>query len=376
MYILIQLLSFLLPFQLSYHFRSLATSVYGFEIDYLIPAVYVTDIVALLIIAFGLRRIKFSKKFFVYSLLFTVFVVVNILSSTLYIPAIYRWLKVVEMLLLGLVLINLKDFDIFKHFVKPLSCSVFIVCVLGILQYFAGGSIGGAFYFLGERSFLFNDPNIAPFPYSTFSHPNSFAGFLLVFGIFLLHYRSKFKSRYFWALLVLVSISLVLTNSLNVYLTIGLLMLLKLRENLLRSSKLGVSFGFFAFDFTERFITHRVELIKSSLVMIKDNFWTGVGLNNFIPNLVKVSNSYINAWELQPVHNIFLLVFSEAGALGLLVFCLLLLAGLTTNSYGIIAILFTGLSDHYWLTLQQNMLLFTYVLAISRKLKLKSLKSK
>lgn len=368
MYILIQLLSFLLPFQLSYHFRSLSTPVYGFEIDYLIPAIYITDIVALFVIAVGLRHIKFSKKFFVYSSLFTVFVVVNILSSTLYIPAIYRWLKFIEMLLLGLVLINFKDLNVFKHIIKPLSYSVFIISVLGILQFAANGSIGGVFYLLGERAFSFSDPNISPYPYSTFSHPNSFAGFLLVFGIFLLQYRSKFKPRYFWALSVLVSINLVLTNSLNVYLTIGLLMLLKLRENLLRSSKLGLSFGFFAFDFSERFITHRVELIKSSLVMIKDNFWTGVGLNNFIPNLVKVSNSYINAWELQPVHNIFLLVFSEVGFVGFVTFCFLVFSSfsLATIHYSLITILVTGLSDHYWLTLQQNMLLFTYVLALSR----------
>lgn len=368
MYILIQLLSFLLPFQLSYHFRALTTTIYGFEIDYLIPAVYISDIVALLIIAFGVKHLRFTKGLAIYSLSLLVFAVINIMFSSFSTPAIYRWLKVAEMLLLGLVLINLKGLDVFKHFVKPLSYSIYITCVLGVLQYLVASSIGGAFYFLGERTFSFNDPNIALYPYSTFSHPNSFAGFLLVFAIFMLRFKNKFDKNYFWLLAFLVTINLLLTNSLNVYITICLLLILKVRERFV--------FAFVAFDFSQRFITHRLELIKSALVMIKENFWTGVGLNNFIPNLVKVSNTYINAWELQPVHNIFLLVMAEIGILGLLAFLVLVFTNFTIGNYPLIAILITGLNDHYWITLQQNMLLFTYVLVIANKLRTKVKKTK
>ena len=358
MYILIQLLSFLLPFQLSYHFRSLAISVYGFEIDYLIPAIYITDIAALFVIAFGVRYIKFTKSLVVFLLLFIVFASLNILISDHFAPSLYRWLKIAEMLLLGLVLFNAKAFDVFKHFIKPLSFSVFIVCFLGILQYLVGGSIDGAFYFLGERTFSFSDLNVAPFPYSTFSHPNSFAGFLLVFVIFLIQYRKKFGLKYFWTLAVLVSTNLFLTNSLNVYIAIALLVLISFRKNV-HSSLSTVHFA-------DRFITHRLELIEASWQMIKRHFWFGVGLNNFIPNLVKVSSTYINAWELQPVHNIFLLTMSEVGVLGLIAFLVLVFTGFSVTNYPLLAILMTGLNDHYWLTLQQNMLLFTYVLVISK----------
>ena len=99
--------------------------------------------------------------------------------------------------------------------------------------------------------------------------------------------------------------------------------------------------------------------------MIKENFFFGVGLNNFIPNIPKVTNSFLNAWELQPVHNIFLLVFSETGIVGLIAFIYLFFS-VSINSQ-LIAIILTGLSDHYWLTLQQNLLLFTYVLSLSKK---------
>ncbi|MEK7169025.1 MAG: O-antigen ligase family protein [Patescibacteria group bacterium] len=356
---LISLLSFLLPTQLALHVNSLRSTVYGFQIDYLIPTLYLTDIISLLIIIFGFRYLKINKSFKLYALCYMVFVAVNILISSYLVPSAYKWFKVTEMLLLGVVIFNTKKFDVFKNFIKPLSYSIFIACLLGIMQFINKGSIGGIFYWFGERSFVFNDPNIAPYPYATFSHPNSFAGFLLVFGIFLLQYRKKFVAKYFWISSVLVGINLILTNSLNVYITIAVLLLVLLKKSSV--------FLFLPFDLSQRFVTHRLELINAAFTIVKENFWFGVGLNNFIPNLVKVSNTFVNSWELQPVHNIFLLVFSETGVIGLYALCFMLYGTLTAYNLPLIAILITGLSDHYWLTLQQNMLLFTYVLAISKR---------
>ena len=352
---LISLLSFFLPTQLGLHFDILQSTVYGFQIDYLIPTLYLTDIIIFLIIFLGLRKIKIRLWIVCFFVIFASF---NIYISSYFIPTIYKWLKVTEMVLLGLVIINTKKFDVFKHFVRPLSYSMIIINILAILQYFNKSSIGGIFYYLGERSFLFSDPNVSPFPYSTFSHPNSFAGFLLVFGIFLIQFKNKFNKKYFWLLLSLIGINLIITNSLNVYIAIAVLVLLRVPK-IYNSSFLFI-------NFSERFITHRIELIKASWVMIKENFLFGVGLNNFIPNLPKVTNSFLNAWELQPVHNIFLLIFSETGVFGLIAFCFLIFFSfsLATSHYALITILLTGLSDHYWLTLQQNILLLTYTLAI------------
>lgn len=358
---LISLVSFLLPFQLAIHFDNFQNTVYGFRIDYLIPTLYLTDIVAILIIALGLKSFKFTRIYYVLCIMYFGFAALNIHNSLFIIPAIYKWLKVTEMLLLGIVIFNSKKFEVFNNFIKPLSYSVIIVCILGLCQFIMKGSVGGLFYWTGERSFSFSDANIAPYPYGTFSHPNSFAGFLLVFGIFLLQLKSFFKPKYFLFLAVLVVVNLILTNSLNVYITIVLLFILKYGSNLL--------FGFIPFSFSDRFVTHRIELIQASLQIIKDNFWFGVGFNNFIPNLVKVSNTFVNAWELQPVHNIFLLTFSETGVIGLFALCYMLYAGLTAYSLPLIAIVVTGLSDHYWLTLQQNLLLLTYVVVISKKKK-------
>lgn len=358
MQILISLLSFFLPTQLALHLNNFNSTVYGFQIDHLIPTIYLTDIIAFLIIILGLGKFKLKKSHMLYAVCFMGFALLNIFVSDYFISSAYKWTKVTEMLLLGIVIFNCKKFDIFKNFIKPPSYSIFIACLLGIWQFLIKGSVGGLFYWFGERSFLFSNPNIAPYPYSFFSHPNSFAGFLLVYGIFLLQFKNKFNQKYFWTLFVLITINLVLTNSLNVYITICLLLILKLK-------KVSV-LSFVLIDFSQRFVTHRIELIKVSLQLIKEHFWLGVGLNNFIPNLVKVSSTFVNAWELQPVHNIFLLVFSELGIIGLCALCFMLYAPLMTHSLPLIAILITGLSDHYWITLQQNILLFVFVLVTSR----------
>jgi hypothetical protein len=354
---LFKLLAFTIPIQLSLHFDFWDSTVYGFKIDYLISTFYLSDILASLVILFGIKNIKLSIKHYVLSIMYLAFALYNIHNSLFIIPAVYRWFKITEMLLLGLVIINYKKYKIFEYFVKPLSYSIMMACILGILQFINNGSIGGLFYLLGERSFSFIEPGIAPYPYSFFPHPNAFAGFLLVFGIFVLQYRKKFNKKYFWLLAILVGINLILTNSLNVYITAALLLVI---------SQKFLVFSFVSLDFLPRFVSHRIELINSSIQMIKDNFWFGVGLNNFIPNLVKYSKNFLYSWELQPVHNIFLLVFSELGVVGFIAFCFLVFSSLSAIRYSLFAVIVTGLSDHYWLTLQQNMLLFTFVVALSK----------
>lgn len=375
MLILFNLLSFLLPTQLGLHLNLFTPTIFGFQIDYLIPTIYLTDIIVFLLVIFNIKKIKL-KKFNV--LLFTSFVLINIAVSSYRIPSIYKWMKVVEMILLGIVIIKNESFKLFDNFIKPLSYSVFIICILGITQWLLGKTIGGPFYFLGERSFRLGDPGISSFnlfgvemlrPYSVFSHPNSFAGFLLVFSIFLISFKKSFNIKYFYILSILVLVNLFLTFSSNIFITILLLTILLIKPSL--------NHAFLFVDFSARSITHRIELFYSSIQLIKQNLLFGVGLNNFIPSLLVVSNKFLNAWELQPVHNIYLLVLSETGIVGFIVFMFLLFKSLQLSkhskviTFSIYAILITGLLDHYWLTLQQNILLLTFVLALSLNLKRK-----
>jgi O-antigen ligase len=98
----------------------------------------------------------------------------------------------------------------------------------------------------------------------------------------------------------------------------------------------------------------------------------GVGLNNYIVNLTRTNYQKDVIWSLQPVHNIFLLVLVETGVVGLMLFVYLIVKVLNNSlvanywslTIAILAIVATGLTDHYWLTLQQNQFLFSLVLGL------------
>lgn len=373
--ILFSLLAFLLPFQLSYHFKNLATPIFGFNIDYLIPAIYISDVAVLfLLVAYLLKnKLKLSAKQFVFFVAYLVFITLNVYGSQYLIPAIYKWFKVTELITLILIIKNSSEIKIYKHFLKPLSISIIIVCLLAIWQFLEKGSIGGIFYFLGERTFRFLDPGIKPSPYSTFSHPNSLSGFLAVFLVMILKFKNKFKNLYFYPLLVLVITTIILSNSLNVYIALILTLIffrLKIEKKLLFTFLGVVTLASVFINFLptlDRSIIDRQKLAKASVEVFSKSPLVGIGLNSFIPNLLNTNYIFENSWQLQPVHNIYLLVLSETGVLGILFFCSLFF--LNPISYLLYPVLLTGLFDHYWLTLQQNMLMFAILVGFSLRKK-------
>jgi O-antigen ligase len=104
----------------------------------------------------------------------------------------------------------------------------------------------------------------------------------------------------------------------------------------------------------------------------------GVGVNNFFINETWLSPSL----PLQPIHNIFLLVLSQTGIIGLLAFGYLLfrtikhVAQMSFESqfrkniriFSLLALcvfLFIGLVDHYFFTLQQGQLLTALIFGLS-----------
>ena len=125
----------------------------------------------------------------------------------------------------------------------------------------------------------------------------------------------------------------------------------------------------------QKSLNERLVLAQNALVLIKKRPLLGVGLGNFIPaqpEMLPFLRQDVNL--LQPVHNIYLLIASETGLIGLLVFITMAVkifwrAGNVplhyNRAYAIrpyLLILFLGLFDHYWLTLPQNFLLFAVVL--------------
>lgn len=239
--------------------------------------------------------------------------------------------------------------------------------------------------------------------YGTFPHPNLLATFLffaLISGIYL--FLNSFKNRQlyflgsFWILL-----GIFLSFSRSVWLvTFLFLTILSFKQTYLfykNSSNFKLSFfqkNFFwkfclAFLLILFFILNpltknrfclncqndqsfylRKIYSQNAKENIQKNFLFGIGLGNFTLNLSKNNTQKLHLWEIQPVHNLYLLAGSEVGFLGIIFFGILFyqlffkknnFQNLFLWSFG--CFLFLGFFDHYFWTLPQGQLLFFLVLA-------------
>ncbi|MBP8591089.1 O-antigen ligase family protein [Candidatus Shapirobacteria bacterium] len=391
----------LLPTQLGYHFWPRQAYVWGLRVDFLSPAVYLTDLLifCLLLFSWPLLKKAFLKdgknktKILIFCLVLS-FLGFNILFSLRPLVSFSRFLRAGEFFFLIFVL---RKFY-FPLWPQALLLGSLLSSFLAWGQVFKGGSLGGVFWWLGERSFNLATPGIALAqlgshvflrPYATFSHPNSLAGFLLVLLLLLWGARASFKNKIFFKLAFLFfGLTLLLTFSFAAYLGAGLALIFFLwqRFSSRKISKAGFFLGLlfclavlslsFEIGLVEpKSINDRLLLAKNALILIKERPLLGVGLGNFIPaqaEIISATRKDVNL--LQPVHNIYLLVASQAGLTGLLIFITLLffwLKKVKKSSFplarGALAmIFFLGFFDHYWLTLPQNFLLFAVVLGLGR----------
>lgn len=101
----------------------------------------------------------------------------------------------------------------------------------------------------------------------------------------------------------------------------------------------------------------------------------GIGPGNFVPSYPMIQSIVtLKPWEQQPVHNLFLLIASETGLLGVFLFVILLISLHQQQAHALswnhplrlllYAFLMIGLIDHYFWTLAQGQLLFAMTLAI------------
>ena len=100
-----------------------------------------------------------------------------------------------------------------------------------------------------------------------------------------------------------------------------------------------------------REIAQRVELNSVAGKLMAGRPVFGVGLGAFITKLPEFADK-AESWWLQPVHNIYLLITSELGIFGLLAFVYLIYKN--TNKHNllpVVAILLTGMWDHYWISI-------------------------
>jgi len=404
------LLIFLFPTQLALHFWPNFAFVFGIRVDYLSPTIYLTDLlfISLFVPWIIKKRIKATsdiKKYKYLLILFFGIIVFNLFFSSVFYVSLIKWLKIIEFVALGYYVKNREDIFSIRNVSITLFYSLIFFSFIGVLQFFRGITLGNILYLLGERSFTIFTPGIALVnlfgdnylrAYSTFSHPNSFAGFLGASLIFLyFNYLKNINIYKFFGLLVILS-AFVLTFSLSAFVGLSFCLVLYFAFkkhlfnikgfNLFIILFLLLSFYFSVFSGSilgsgitlSQSFSERVELANIAGKMFSESWITGVGLNNFIINEISYTEISSNVWLLQPVHNIYLLLVTEMGIAGILILYYFISFYFvrntkTKNSWGILIIFFvltTGLFDHYWFTIQQNMLLLSLFLGISSREKI------
>lgn len=376
--VIVSLLIVLLPTQLGKHFWPDWSLVYSLKIDYLAVTVYLWDLLAAgLWIVFLIRRPNINRKALG---VFSLFIVLNSASLVFgnFGIGISRLLNWIPAGLWGVYIASQHGEIVQKKILKFLPLAVIFSAGLALVQFFLSRTVG--FWLLGERSFDLSTPGIATFnwygqvflrPYTTFPHPNVLAAFMLLSGILLL-FLTKKKSYFqmFTQLAVVLTVLVSFSRaSIAVY---GAILFFVLRKKVLYlaliamilSPLLYVRFES-AFNFDQLSVIRREELAQTAWRMFELNPVLGVGLNNYIPTAV--SSSFLTGTNrfLQPVHNIFLLVLSESGVVGLIGLLLLLLSPLAFYKSNnllsrpqiiglLLVITFLGMLDHYLLTLAQG----------------------
>ncbi len=399
--ILLFLFLLLIPTQLGKHFWFDWSYVLGIRVDYLSPVLYLLDVIwlGLFLIESLLNYKVFEiKKYLNFkSLLIIGFMVVNVLIAVDPMVAIYKWLRVGQFLITFFYFRKNKEL-IKENLIKIVPIWIVFESLLSMAQIAKNGSLNGIFYWLGERSFSFNTIGIAQISvlgrgliraYGTFSHPNSLAGFLLI-GLLLWYWMKKrINSLWWWVVLWFGLLGILVSGGRTIwFLTFGLILafiILGMKGKRDRLSLvfliLGILFFVLALVNLEYPLANflggwdvngmnkRMQLNVVSLKMIKESPWFGIGLGNFLVRLPEFQRNSGVYW-LQPVHNILLLAWSQIGTLGLFLGFLWFNKAINWKKMNIIfklilgVVLISGMVDHYWLTLPQNVWLLVLVLGI------------
>jgi len=277
--------------------------------------------------------------------------------------------------------------------------------VLAFFQFFYQKSLG--LYWLGESHLGSQILGVAKLElenqkfiraYGTFPHPNLLGTFLLLSlasGLWLFFTSSNKKSRQiylagFFCLLLGIFLSFSRSVWLATFLFLLIISILKFPSILhlrLTNWFFPLFFFFGLFFFFQPFLASRLCLNcqgdqsiflreKYSLIaqkIILQNPLKGIGLGNFALKLPHVDQSLsFSPWEIQPVHNLFLLASAELGLSVLIFFLGLLLSTIISFRKNnplfpllFLIFLFLGFFDHFFWTLPQGELIFFLVLAFS-----------
>lgn len=397
-----------LPVQLGKHFWPSFATVSGLRIDFLSPTLYFTDILVIFFCAFSLKQ--FPWHFF-RSPLFGViifFAFGNLIFSVEPLNTLIGMIRFSEYCLFTYLSAHLlSKKGMLRKSLCVLLFAALWVSALAFVQFFLQRSVGGLLYFLGERSFSAQTPGIANAslsgslvlrPYATFPHPNVLGGFLVAVTTVAIYWglhpylQKKGMNKTAWFILggvFLCLIALLLSMSRSAILAFFLVMMFyvlrrkTMKKNiliggiilLLISALVLILFGlsprFLELKITDESVMSRITQITQAMRIIASYPLFGVGMQNYLIQLGEIESRY---QILQPVHNVFFLVWSEMGIVGILSMAIFLAwvfkrikdspSLVREGKYALFfLIIFLGMFDHYLYTLHQGRMLLALLIA-------------
>ena len=205
------LLVFLMPVNLGKHYVLRDSYVYGIRVDYLIPTVYVQDILVCLILFFWIGgilvnreslRVKLLKRkyqiiwLFIFSLLLSVFSSVRLVPSMVNLARIFIYSMIT--VFISTEMHFKRDY---KKFIKVSFVSVMFLSVLGIVQGINQKSVFDNYMYFGEQPYSVKTKGLTKEyilgstfipPYGLFRHPNTFSGYITIFVILFAGFLIKY----------------------------------------------------------------------------------------------------------------------------------------------------------------------------------------
>jgi hypothetical protein len=400
------LLLFLLPLNLGKHFELAGSYVWGLLVDYLVPTLYLQDVLIVLILLFWFKEKGFPSretlfKFFNRREIQLLFMFIfastfSVISSVNETAAFFIYLRyLLYFLLFVYVSYEVSFVNEIPIIQKVLALGLVPLSLLAFLQFIKQGSFFNNYLFFGEQPYGFytwgilKEPFLGRFivpAYGLFRHPNVFGGYLALILVWLLPRIKSSKVKV--VAFVLGTLALFLTFSVTAIATfeagLGLYFLMKkaVWPSFLVRVRVGTLFFLAILSLSlavpllfnksgNPSIYRRYDLYYSSWQIFNLNPLFGVGPGG---SLVLVDKYFpLNSKDLrftQPVHNIFMLILSEQGIFALaFIFMLLLMAVQKTFSSGdsfilgitLLQICFLGSFDHYLWTIHQTQILFWLV---------------
>lgn len=374
------LLLIIFPSNLAKHFILEKSYIRGLLVNYLIPAVYLTEVVVAAIFFLTLwdYLANWPKKIHLdlFGKLIVLFLVSQIpslvvgLASSLWLISLERFFELALWLSFGWWVSRNVRWEKRGKIFSLLSVGVAWVSLLAIGQFFLQRQVLG-WWFLGEpilsgvgglaRTSLGGVEYLRA--YGTFPHPNVLGGVLSVIVIWLISER-------FWGRAVAGLAGLAVSFSRTAVLSFfgGLigLALFSFSSNY----KLLITNYFPDGDLS---VDRRLSLLQSAWEMFKKAPLSGVGLGQFTVHLPSYGLPPGPTLFLEPVHNIFALVAAESGIFALAAFLLLFIFALRETIYkkrwlitvSLFQLIFLGFFDHYLYTLPQGLFLLSLTLGLA-----------